>query len=425
MSPTIPLPAIYNFNFLAYYDLEPMMLQTLGTGKVVLSYLQTNHTGTATESLIQIIMTLNQYRHTGEDYNQNLDPLTQVGYPVFDSFNPQTKNVSGMIVTTIFWRLLFSNILSESVTGVICVLSNSLGDSITYRIDGHVATLVGVGDRHDDKYANMGVAIDIADYMKERATPQSTSFTLVGLDAGYTSYSVHVYPSQSMEDTYMTNEPLYYALVVASVFIFTSMVFLCYDFLVRYRHEKVMDKAVKSTAVVTALFPEAVHERLFADAKSEELSNQMNVWMAASAEMSSSMKREPSVADLMSTATNGRANRHLSPPGLKNSRGKKSRPIADKFPETTVLFADLAGFTQASRIQPNRLLLGPRWRVESNGSFAFHCHLLLSPQWSSTREPEHVFFLLESLYGAFDKVALRREVFKGKQHASKRGSLSL
>ena len=35
-----------------------------------------------------------------------------------------------------------------------------------------------------------------------------------------------------------------------------------------------------------------------------------------------------------------------------------------------------------------------------------------SSKWSSTREPEHVFLLLESLYGAFDKVAIRRHVFK-------------
>lgn len=32
--------------------------------------------------------------------------------------------------------------------------------------------------------------------------------------------------------------------------------------------------------------------------------------------------------------------------------------------------------------------------------------------WSSTRDPHHVFTLLESLYGAFDKIALRRHVFK-------------
>jgi hypothetical protein len=46
---------------------------------------------------------------------------------------------------------------------------------------------------------------------------------------------------------------------------------------------------------------------------------------------------------------------------------RKSRPIAEKFEHTTILFADLAGFTK----------------------------------WSSTRRPEEVFELLETLYCAF------------------------
>jgi class 3 adenylate cyclase len=56
----------------------------------------------------------------------------------------------------------------------------------------------------------------------------------------------------------------------------------------------------------------------------------------------------------------------------------KSMPIADEFLETTVLFADLAGFTK----------------------------------WSSTRKPQEVFHLLETFYGAFDAIAKKRNVFK-------------
>ena len=52
--------------------------------------------------------------------------------------------------------------------------------------------------------------------------------------------------------------------------------------------------------------------------------------------------------------------------------------IATFFPQTTVLFADIAGFTA----------------------------------WSSSREPEQVFQLLETVYGAMDQIALRRGVFK-------------
>lgn len=54
------------------------------------------------------------------------------------------------------------------------------------------------------------------------------------------------------------------------------------------------------------------------------------------------------------------------------------RPIADLFPSASVLFSDIAGFTS----------------------------------WSSMREPSQVFILLESLYALFDRIALKRGVFK-------------
>lgn len=56
----------------------------------------------------------------------------------------------------------------------------------------------------------------------------------------------------------------------------------------------------------------------------------------------------------------------------------RSKIIAELYPEVTIMFADLAGFTA----------------------------------WSSSRDPEQVFTLLETLYGAFDHVAAKRRVFK-------------
>jgi class 3 adenylate cyclase len=55
-----------------------------------------------------------------------------------------------------------------------------------------------------------------------------------------------------------------------------------------------------------------------------------------------------------------------------------SKPIADFFPHTTGLFADIVGFTS----------------------------------WSSVGDPTQVFQLLETLYNAFDTIAKRRKVFK-------------
>jgi class 3 adenylate cyclase len=52
---------------------------------------------------------------------------------------------------------------------------------------------------------------------------------------------------------------------------------------------------------------------------------------------------------------------------------RNSKQIAELFPETTIMFADIVGFTA----------------------------------WASSREPSHVFTLLETLYGAFDHQARR------------------
>jgi len=57
---------------------------------------------------------------------------------------------------------------------------------------------------------------------------------------------------------------------------------------------------------------------------------------------------------------------------------KDDVPIADEYPNTTIMFADIAGFTK----------------------------------WSSIREPKTVFKLLETLYGAFDAIAEQSKVFK-------------
>lgn len=163
-----------------------------------------------------------------------------------------------------------------------------------------------------------------------------------------------------------------------------------------------MDKAVKSTAVVTSLFPEAVHERLFADAnKSEEISKELDVWKAASNEFNSSKTTgENSMNHIMGLRSSLRAESKT----IRNISAvykKKGRPIADKFPHVTVLFAVRniflfyfpASYEIAQRVSDHKTVT------------FFVAYFLLQDlagftKWSSTREPDEVFILLEALYGA-------------------------
>jgi hypothetical protein len=98
-SPTIPLPALLNFNFFAFLDLAPMLHEAVETGKAVLGFLQTEHAGSDTEDLIRVFLTLGQYRHSGVAYDA--DPMTQVTYPVFDNFGPD-REVTGVCFESSF-----------------------------------------------------------------------------------------------------------------------------------------------------------------------------------------------------------------------------------------------------------------------------------------------------------------------------------
>ena len=103
--------------------------------------------------------------------------------------------------------------------------------------------------------------------------------------------------------------------------------------------------AVQSTAIVSSLFPSTVRDRLF---------------------------------PVVDHGNNTNPSPDAAGGQESNVESSSNAPIADLFPETTVLFSDIAGFTA----------------------------------WASVREPRHVFTLLENIYGAFDAIAVKRGVFK-------------
>jgi class 3 adenylate cyclase len=140
-----------------------------------------------------------------------------------------------------------------------------------------------------------------------------------------------------MLNAYISNKPIILTVAIATVFIIAIILFFIYNVLVEKRQRSLLAKAAESTAIVDSIFPKQVQGRLLQD-----------------------------------TTTPLHPSKRIM--GVDTSRSH----IADLFPECTVLFADIAGFTA----------------------------------WSSTRGPEHVFTLLETVYQAFDKAAKLRKVFK-------------
>jgi hypothetical protein len=95
---------------------------------------------------------LSQYRENVEEYVDGLS--TFLAYPVFDSFE-DNREVTGVLATNIYYKILFTNLLPSLTQGIICVVENSFNQSFTYRIDGDKATLLGMGAMNKPKYAHL------------------------------------------------------------------------------------------------------------------------------------------------------------------------------------------------------------------------------------------------------------------------------
>jgi Ca2+/Na+ antiporter len=114
--------------------------------------------------------------------------------------------------------------------------------------------------------------------------------------------------------------------VVGLAFVLLLLVFFVYDVFVQKRNHKIVAVAAKTNEIVASLFPEAVRSRLFEDKDSngkkpsiskENDDNMIKKFLSGNAEFDEEVDEED---DYM----------------------YKSRPIADLYPETTIMFADVS-----------------------------------------------------------------------------------
>ena len=293
--------------------------------------------------------------------NENTnEPSSAIGYPIIDRVDSVRLNVDdnedlpivGFFHFQFYWRDMIKNLLPENSRGLILVVESECNNqSVTFQIDGEESTFLGTGDLHDPKYDYLRIDVKLTDLLSTANPDRDSDYSGLPLDE-YCPKILHVFPSQQMEDQYMTNQPAVFTGIVAVIFLFTSLVFLAYDLLVAHRQKIVMKRAQASSAIVSSLFPKKVRQTLY-DENEEKNKN----------------KKEAGFKSLINAEGVG---------GSTTTTSKAGRPIADEFKETTIFFADLAGFTS----------------------------------WSSKRTPSEVFELLETIYGAFDKIAKRRGVFK-------------
>ena len=295
-----------------------------------------------------------------------LEPVIDVYYPILNDLSPNaiagkvfnnstevnsfanatntTGEVVGVVATTIYWRAFLRNILPDGANGIIVVVRNPCHSSFSYQINGPEVKYLGIGDNHREIYSDLHLSNSVVD-LNEFALRRSI-YTGAPIETDFCPYTAHIYASNEMKSQYMTVHGVVYMVIVLLIFAFTSMVFFSYDWFVERRQNRVMSTALRSTAIVSSLFPSTVRDQLY-PAASDIVANGNNMGIST---------YDVNVA---STAIVG-------------------SPIAQVYPETTVIFADIVGFTS----------------------------------WSATRAPTQVFHLLETVYAGFDALAKVHGVYK-------------
>jgi hypothetical protein len=318
------------------------------------------------------------------------DPVVgTVFYPIFDQFTAKRTAV-GLFSTLVSWAKLFEGILPPNVNGVIVVLKNSCDQQYTFQLDGPKVTVLGRGDLHSSDYNDFeqGIGLDSLDLTDYTTSRVSLS------DESTCKYTLSVYPTDDFFSEYSSNVRVIYAAVVATVFFLAAVGFLWYDRTVERRQQKVSKSALEARAIVSSLFPANVRDRLF-DANREKKEEQKKTKMARDKNKNKDANETP--VDLLNTTimhdnipstdksmeqaplgaplspnTMKQIKSGLAPPGEAPGRRKHvqhpkhrlkhilrdgsnrsiddgnefglAKPIADLFPHTTVMFADISGF---------------------------------------------------------------------------------
>ena len=275
--------------------------------------------------------------------------------PVVLDADDHYSHVVASILATISWDEFFSDLVRDGNQDMHVVLKNPCSDKLTWKINGKQALFVGLDDFHDPTYDEYEHVAKLTPFLKSTAlgTP------------GYCEYEIFIYPSYDIEKLYISSRPKIFATITVMVFAGLLISFVVYDRLVRKRQQETQEQQAKSEAIVQSMFPAQIRDRLLKEDGKD-----------------GSIVVVDEQKDLMNGGQKFRLKSFLDREETLDPEDggviKETKPIADLFPNTTVMFADISGFTA----------------------------------WSSVREPSQVFTLLETVYKAFDKTAKRRKVFK-------------
>ena len=293
----------------------------------------------------------------GWDYVNLTSPRFSMYYPVWSG-----SSIMAMLDFQIDWSNLIRPDFDNDRESLSIVATDNCGTMFTFEVVNDRVLFVGEGDHHDESFFEENL---ILEFRNTSASIYQALFSIHGdlpLQEHMCQFSFTVYPTESFEGYHKSSRPQIYRGIVLGVFVLIIAIFIVYDMYVEQRQTRIVEVAEQSDAIVRSLFPTQVRSRLYEQAKQrqEERRQQKEYDL-------SPRKRLKHLIGLSSEEL-----------CIEDVHQVEEEQIAELYPEASVMFADLAGFTA----------------------------------WSSEREPAQVFKLLETIYKDMDLLAKKMNVFK-------------
>jgi Adenylate and Guanylate cyclase catalytic domain len=389
--PFHPIHQIYE-GFIGSSTVEPIILYDMMTA-IGYNEFYVNTIKKYNRGFISRTLPLDVYREAYSNVDRK-EPLSLVTEPIFNStslttmaqdplitLNQKSTLVQVGAVTSIFqWKALFHSVLKEGNTQIYCHVTNICDDDFAFTVNGQMVAFVGSGDPNILKtYANVKVTVSLDDPF---FAPPPRNVT----NSGYCPYTLEIYPGvpgQSMANNDDDTTPiLLYAGIVGTVFLFSTFCLLLY-FEIARRSNQIRYTKLKAMNAPTMLLAYDVNHTL----KSEDnhtgtipddllVPNQQELInpTVVTPKLSNTVLRNDE------TFNNDKqlSKNHFSYKKLEGFHDLSKSFVPDLYPNTTILVADVAGFTP----------------------------------WASEREPSQVFVMLETIFQSFDVIAKRHHIIK-------------
>ena len=190
------------------------------------------------------------------DYAFYSTPRSTMYYPLFEAIH--SFDIVGSIALEFEWESLFAGVMEAEDAPLRVVLESSCGGNLTLEVSGESVSYIGEGAQYDTSVSVKEIQASeynqFAAHLQQDLSSENRSSVC--------DFRFQVYPTEEFRQSFLTNTPMYLKLLVAASFVFTISVFLVYDCVVDNYQKRMVESAARTNAIVAALFPKNVRERL-------------------------------------------------------------------------------------------------------------------------------------------------------------------